>query len=68
MHACYNSLYLSNFILVYESLSRIPLPLTHEQSWKEMCAACGGKAGKNKVTEALGEKSGSGLNIAGDQM
>ena len=36
--------------------SRMPLPLTHEQCRKEMCAACGGKAGKNKVTEALGEK------------
>ena len=29
-------------------------PLTHQQCREEMCCACGGKAGKNKVTPALG--------------
>ena len=34
----------------------MPLPLTHEQCQKEICAAYGGKAEASKVTEALGEK------------
>ena len=34
----------------------MPPPLTHEQCRKDMCAACGGKAGKNNVSEAVGNK------------
>ena len=29
-------------------------PLTHDQCQKEMCAACGAKAGKKKVSDGLG--------------
>ena len=29
-------------------------PLTHDQCRKEMCAACGAKAGKKKVSDGLG--------------
>ena len=31
------------------------LKLTHEQCREEMCAACGGRAGKRKVTPHIGE-------------
>ena len=34
----------------------MPPPLTHEQCQQEMCCCCGGKAGKMKITLALGEK------------
>ena len=34
----------------------MPPSLTHDQCRLEMCCCCGGRAGKNKVTEALGAK------------
>ena len=34
----------------------MPPGLTHERCREEMCLGCGGRAGKNRVTEALGEK------------
>ena len=34
----------------------MPPPLTHDRCREEMCAGCGGKAGRRKVTAGLGEK------------
>ena len=34
----------------------MPGALTHEQCRRQMCAACGGLAGKDKVTRALGDR------------
>ena len=35
---------------------RMPPALTHEQCRKDMCCACGGRAGKRNITPALGER------------
>ena len=34
----------------------MPLALTHEQCRKDMCCACGGRAGKRNITPELGER------------
>lgn len=34
----------------------MPPALTHEKCMKEMCCACGRRAGKNKVTAIIGDR------------